>query len=528
MTRLNDTFFLNPTTPEEVSKIILSLKNTTSTGIDNLSTNIIKKVHSIICYPLSFIINLCFEEGVFPKPLKLSIVKPIFKNGDETSLNNYRPVALIPIFAKIIEKAIHSRLYNFLENKNILVEEQKGFRRSKSINAAIFDFLKNTMNSIDNRIPICALYMDMTKAFDYVDHEILIHKLERYGIRGKGLELLSSYLSDRHQCTKTTNINIYNKLETKYRSKFRNIKYGVPQGSVLGPLLFLVYINDLPNNINHPTVLFADDSTIVIKYDKNYKYEDEINNTLEQSIEWLEQNNLRINLEKTQFMQFSQRQITQQLNIKYNRVTINETNATKFLGLIIDSKLNWKQQIQAVCKKINCSAYALYKLSKVVNRDAVLTAYHGYVESILRYGIIFWGNSTDKNDVFVSQKKCIRAICNLPPRESCEPYFKSLKLLTFPSLYIYEVAVFIKTHGHLFEMRPPTDTRLRTREANSLSIGRSNTALLQKSIYRMGPAIYNKLSPTIKDVEQINLFKSKFKNFLINKCFYSIDDFFKS
>lgn len=344
------------------------------------------------------------------------------------------------------------------------------------------------MQSVDNRNPICALYMDMSKAFDCVDHKTLLAKLNLYGIRGNTLKLLKSYLEDRKQYTEITRICHSTKTEMVYLSKARRVVYGVPQGSVLGPLLFLIYINDMPKYIRFPMILFADDSTAIIEYEHDNNYEKNINNTLSQIIEWLRTNNLKANLEKTKLMQFHQRVACPDLNIKHDNINIEQVLETKFLGLHIDNKLTWKKQAQEICTKLSKFAYMLFKLNKVVKTDSLLTAYHGYVASALRYGIIFWGNCTDRESIFKAQKRCIRAMFNLKTTDSCKQLFKKHKILTLPSLYIYEVAIFVKNNEHLFvHAHDIHDRNLRNR--NRLCSHQSNTALLSKSVLCMAPKI---------------------------------------
>lgn len=172
---------------------------------------------------------------------------------------------------------------------------------------AIYDLLETVLKNVDKRIPVSALYMDMSKAFDYVDHRILLDKLYRYGIRGNIYDLIKSYLSDRRQTTQISKICFKTKTEQIYSSDVREMRYGVPQGSVLGPLLFLIYINDMPDTIDHPMVLFADDSTVIFSRKNLKSYEADINKTLNTIIEWLTKNNLKINLNKTKLMTFQQR-----------------------------------------------------------------------------------------------------------------------------------------------------------------------------------------------------------------------------
>lgn len=392
---------------------------------------------------------------------------------------------------------------------------------------AIYDLINKIMVNVDKKIPICAIFTDMTKAFDYVNHETLLIKLHAYGIRGNALRLIKSYLSGRFQHTEISKICVKSKREVKYLSGPREIKYGVPQGSVLGPLLFLLYINDLPRHIPYPCVLFADDSTILIDCLNKELYEDEINNSLKLIINWLNNNNLIINLNKTNIMHFYQKILPINLKINYKGQTIDSVNVAKFLGILIDSQLTWKPQAEEVCKRLSTSAYALYNLSKKVNIDTLMVAYHGLVVSVLRFGVVFWGNCSERESIFKAQKRCIRSIFNLKVTDSCIPFFKKHKILTFPSIYILEVAIFVKTNKHLFPAL--NDTRMRTTAMRSkyqslLCTGRYNTALLKKNIVGMAPIIFNKLPNCIKDKPLIK-FKKLLSSLLTEKCYYSVSDF---
>ena len=292
-----NSFFFKPIRPKEVYDIINSMKNK-PTNIDTFSIKILKSVNHIISEPLADIINTSFSSKIFPDSLKEARVTPIFKEGDKCKINNYRPISVLPIFSKILEKAAYRQLYQYLETNSILIHNQFGFRRNKSTTQAIMNLTQYLYSNIDSGKIIFSMFLDFRKAFDSVNHQILLSKLNSYGVRGHALEWFSSYLGDRKQ-----HVNINN---TPSDVKF--IKYGVPQGSILGPLLFLIFINDISNCTNFfKFILYADDSTLSTCIDtkNSQNHSSIINIELQKVYEWLNANCIAINEDKTKYMLFS-------------------------------------------------------------------------------------------------------------------------------------------------------------------------------------------------------------------------------
>lgn len=523
ITNTTNSMFIKPIDEFEIIKIIKTLNNTNSAGYDEINTKIIKNCADIIASPLTYILNKSFEQGTFPSRLKISIVKPIYKKGDPTEMGNYRPITLIPVISKIFEKAMSDRMESFLTKNNILAENQFGFRRGRSTTQACFSLVKEITESLDKKQMVMGLFLDMTKAFDYVSHSRLLYKLQKYGIRGKAYQWIQSYLSKRYQLTEICNIIKNTKITFKSSTKINGS--GVPQGSILGPLLFLLYINDIPKVLKQESILFADDITLIIKSKNKNELEISANEELKTIIEWLEYNNLKINLKKTNTIHFrSYNQTDTLVNINHNNTMIDQVSSTKFLGLTMDVHLNWKEHVDNVCAKLDKFVFALRRLRLVASLDTALSAYHGYVSSVLRYGLIIWGHSVDAERALRVQKKCMRAICGADYLDHCKPLFKRLKILPLPCQYILDICTFVKKHPQFFPLNDTVLGKSNSRDPYKLNVPKQRLKIYSKNVNGNAIGIYNKLPIKIRELS-LSKFKHVLYNWLLQECFYSLKEF---
>lgn len=352
--------------------------------------------------------------------------------------------------------------------------------------------------------------------------------MENYGVRGTALEWFRTYLRGRKQRTEISKIVKVGKnlVRQNFLSDCRENQWGVPQGSNLGPLLFIIYVNDLPQATSEKCVLFADDTTVMVKGNDLSSYEESINKALADINLWTSSNNLNINLSKTLFIQFqSYNAQTRPISVNFNNTDLTNCNDTTFLGLRIDQHLNWKLHVDLVCSKLDSFIFAIRKLRMTVSVEAAITAYHGYASSLLNYGLLLWGNSVDVIRAFVRQKKCIRAIANISARDSCKPFFKELNILPLPCMYIKKACLFVKKHPELFRSRSDVFVgKQRSQYKDLLYQPPCRTAIYRKNAYNMCIVVYNNLPADIRQMEY-NKFVKEITSWLMENCFYSVKEF---
>jgi len=412
-------------------------------------------------------------------------------------------------------------LYRYLNNNNILVKEQFGFREKSSTDMATYALLNTVLSSLDKKHFVGGVFCNLQKAFDCVNHNILLTKLEFYGISGFSNQLMRSYLDHRYQI-----VVIKDNGTIKLTSEWEPVKHGVPQGLILGPLLFLVYINDLSRTINGVAdlILFTNDMSIVISYINLEEFKRNINLVMNQTINWFQSNFLSLNCNKTHLLQFlTTKQNEMKIQIMVSNSIITNIDSTKFLGLTIDSTLSWREHISCLTSKLNKACYTIRAIKPFMTLNVLRTVYFSYFHSVMSYRVIFWGNSHLSNNTFKIQKRTIRIITNKGKRDSCQNLYKQLQILTLPSQYIFSLLIFVANHRDLFLSNSEIHD-INTRFNYNLNLPTTNLTLVHYS----GSRIYNYLPIHIKSLSNDpKQFKSKLKAFLLENTCYSLEEFYQ-
>lgn len=475
--------FLFPTCPSEVELIIMELKNNGAPGKDGIKSELLKKIKGEISEPLSLLVNLCFETGQFPRTLKTGIVVPLYKSGEKTNIENYRPITLTSNFAKIIEKIFKNRILCFLDKNKILSDNQYGFRKGCSTEDAIRKLTKNIYNWLDTgRMGLC-VFIDLAKAFDTVCHKKLLGKLYRIGFRGRAYDLIEDYITER---TQQIGVN-------DHVGEIKSTEYGVPQGTVLGPILFIIYMNNLLLMEGDGDIISFADDTVILYEDASWsRLKLKAEKDLYGKIQWFKENKLTLNLMKTKYLPFSSYKtgLPHMGNLEVDRgVSILEAEKIKYLGIMVDRHLRWDLHIDLLVRKLRCLLPKFRHLRGYMSTSYLRMIYLSLCQSLIKYGIIGWGGAyiCHMRRVEIIQKWILRTIYEKP--------------LMFPSGELYDVSGVLTPH-QLFALEmiysvnaKKIDIKMSTSDHETRN--RRNQVFRPRAKKRIGERCFTYLAPRV-------------------------------
>ena len=509
--------FMTPTSKEEIAKLINNLPPKKSSGHDNIDNILLKEIRHEISNTLSNIFNMSISTGTFPTRMKLAEVVPLFKSKDRQLTENYRPISLLVTISKILEKIIYRRTYGFLQQTHQLYNSQYGFRTDHSCENAISELLGSILKAKEKGYSTACLYLDLSKAFDTLEHDMLLSKMKIYGIRGKANSWFKSYLNNRSlkaKCNKTS-------------SEQYNVEYGTPQGSCLGPLLFIIFCNDLHLHLTYLSCIqFADDTTLYCSEKDIRLLESNFMHDLTAVSDWFRANKLTLNAGKSVCMLFQPKgEQPKKIKIELDDVTITNSKFTKFLGLWIDDKLDWHIHLSKLQTKLNQSLGLLNRAKKMLNLNGILSLYYAHFVSHLTYGIPLWGSMASNQWLTKLQKiqnKCLRIVLSksgnktrkdllvLNVKETIDLDLCKLGYKTKNNLLPTQLQFCIEhdSSGRSLKKNHPYNTRRK----QELNIPKTNYA----SFLNKATKLYTDLPKDLKSIPTLKCFIKKTKQHLIS------------
>lgn len=544
-----NSYFFEPFSAMEILETIKSLKNTNSCGQDGISNILLKNVALYIVDILKYLLNKSVYCGIFPEALKSANVLPLFKKGDPKETNNYRPISILPSISKIFEKLMKNRVVKFLNKNNFFSSKQFGFRKGRSTEDALLDFCSKIYVNLDSKKNAAGLFVDITKAFDMVNHDLLLEKISNAGFRGFMLDWFRSYLCNRSQKVVINGI----------MSKINYLNLGVPQGSVLGPILFLIYINSLfYQNFKGDIIAFADDLGCAYSSNNVLDLVSDINFDLNLLRNWFTAHKLVIS-DKTKIMYFSltgqnafkadvmfhapeccrfklvkhncafssnDKTFYEDLQCSRKCFIIETVRKFKYLGLTIDNKMTWTDHTESLKQYFRSTIRSFYRLKQICSPGVLKIIYYGIFQSKLQYGISCWGGAFNNKiqPLLVLQKYVIRKICNKSRLCHSLPLFQYLKILPVRHLYCFKVLkTFFIRSGYL-NHRISNGYPLRINNRFLVNVPSFHTTTFRNFYDIISCRLFNKLPQPIRMLRSPKAFVRGIKQWLLNFEFETLVD----
>ena len=508
-----DTLFSIPLMSEtDVLKLLSSLEEGKATGLDGVSAKLLKISAPVLAKSITRLLNLSIASGTFPDVWKTGKVSPIHKAGNKSDRNNFRPITVLCILSKILEKHVHSTFYEFLVKHCLLYLAQSGFRTLHSCETALNRLVDRWTTNMEKGLLNGVILVDLRKAFDLVDTDILLQKLSLYHCDENSISWFKSYLQGRKQL-----VQFKGKM-----SDTRSVTHGVPQGSILGPLLFILFMNDLPLYVSSEFDMYADDSTLHAAAKTVEELEDILNQDLAHVKQWCKQNRMVANIDKTKAMIITTYQKAAKLprctlNVLYDNVPLENVDNEKLLGVIVDKHLTWKHHVDKTCKSISKSIALLRRIKKYLPHQTRLTYYKAYIQPHLDYCNTVWGLSTHVSRIHILQKMALRMIMDVPRLTHSAPLFKKCGVLTIQDRVKFRtvVSVYKALNGlsptymaDMFKKVSAVSKRTtRSSEAGLLYVPKKGLCVSRRAIRYSGATLFNSLNTHIQNCPSLNTFK---------------------
>ena len=493
-----------------VQKLVQEIKTSKSSAIDELSSKLLKDAFSVLIVELTYLYNTCVETCIFPTAWSIGKISPIPKTNYSSTLpKNWRPITQIPLPGKLLERVLHDQIYKYLEHNGLLYNQQYGFRKKHSTTKAIFDVLKNLYDKWNEKMYTGCIFVDFSKAFETINHSILLEKLKLYGFKSNSLKLMTSYITTRTQITKVND----------HVSSSRFVKCGTAQGSILGPLIYILYVNDVLKQMedSQDIYLYADDMLIMSSNKNVENMMLSLQNKMNTIYSWCKMNKLTINESKTKYMIVSNNHVETIRTISIAGKTLGRVTQYEYLGMLMEEKLNMDKQIESMYKRANKKLGIMTKIRMFITCETASKIYKTMIRPLIEYVdfVIDSGSKCQISKLDRFQERALRRIEYCKKPENRKTYVELEKLYKIENLHVRRDRsllgqMFFQSKDDINRIYNKCERVLRSSKRINLKYKFSHLTKIHNSPFYRGVKLWNGLPVEIQNCKV----KSEFKKML--------------